>query len=463
MKTPMITVRFDEDDRYSWSSITSFFSGEILEAKVTEFDDGKMTEEFYEEGILARRLQLDNKEDSQTSWQSIETYYDHGEAVAKVTRYDNGVVDERSYVNGELYQHFSTDEGNARVWSSIERHFDEAGSLIGRQTNFDNGVVKGEMFEDGLRVYTLQRDDSEQGAAKTWEQIDTYYDDNGELAGRITAYDNGVQREEQFDAGQRVTMTETDASFDGEAKNWERVDTYYDEDGAPAGKYIVYDNGTVSETSYVEGVRSQMVQSDNSEGGEAAAWSQIETYYDETGAKAERFTVYDDGTTKQDSFINGVRSVTIQQDFGMGYDDDGAKSWEQIITVFDEEGQREGRVVIHDNGSVKGTAYHDNGKKSITFSSDAQDGLGGLYSWSDRASFFDEDGLLFQKAQLNDDGSGFVSDYEGGVLVETRYYTDENGTGWFPLLEPPAYVGDSVAAEVDPGYSGDYVAYHDGF
>ena len=120
-------------------------------------------------------------------------------------------------------------------WDSITSTFDND-TLIFRDTLFDNGVARFEQFENGLRSVTTQYDNFDpfsgeapaDGGAFSWTEQFTGYDENGDIQGRDTLFDNGVQRFEQFENGVRSSTTQYDnidpftgeAPADGGAFSW---------------------------------------------------------------------------------------------------------------------------------------------------------------------------------------------------------------------------------------------------
>ncbi len=65
-----------------------------------------------------------------------------------------------------------------------------------------------------------------------WELIETTFDDNGQIIGRFTLFDNQTDRVEEFQNGIRSFMIQTDLSAPGVAVPWQSIETFFDPAGA---------------------------------------------------------------------------------------------------------------------------------------------------------------------------------------------------------------------------------------
>jgi len=244
-----------------------------------------------------------------------------------------------------------TDDQNQYSWDIIRSTFVD-GVLSDRQITYDNGTFAQTSYMGGIRFLMSQRDSILNGGAKTWDTIDTYYAPDGSIAGRVTVFDNGVLKEETFNNGVRSQTVQMDnpqnVSGNG-VKSWDSITTYYDSAGKLAGRITQYDNGIFKEESFENGVRSQTRQIDNPQtvdgSSGAKSWDEINSYYDASGVLVGRLTQYDNGVFKEESFENGVRSHTRQFDNPLDLGGTGVKAWDTIDQYYDESGQIVARII----------------------------------------------------------------------------------------------------------------------
>ena len=240
-------------------------------------------------------------------------------------------------------------------WDSIISTFDDD-TLIFRETAFDNGLARFEEFINGVRSVITQYDNVDlstgeapaDGGAFLWTEQTIGYDDNGDIEGRNTLFDNGVSKLEFFENGVRTTTIQFDnvdpstfeAPEEGGAKNWVQQGMSYNENGTLQQRSTIFDNGVAKLEEFEDGVRSSTTQYDNldpltlespADGG-AFSWTEQSTYYDQDGAIEFRETTFDNGLARFEEFVNGVRSFTTQYDnvdlsTGEAPADGGAFSW----------------------------------------------------------------------------------------------------------------------------------------
>ena len=126
------------------------------------------------------------------------------------------------------------DLDNLYNWTRIEETFDND-VLIGKVTFFDNGLITAIDYDAGVRRYMVEEDNPQgTGNVKSWDRIETYYDTQGVLEARVTTYDNGIMREQQFQDGVRSYTAQYDnpqSGGPGARKAGTRSRAYYD----PAG------------------------------------------------------------------------------------------------------------------------------------------------------------------------------------------------------------------------------------
>jgi len=401
-----LVVRADAENRYSWDQIRSTYVDGVISDRLVRYDNGTTAQTSFMDGVRFRMEQTDSQlEGGVKTWDGIETFYGpDGSVAGRVTMFDNGVIKEESFQSGIRSQvaHYDSPQfagiAGAKPWDSIVAYYDAAGQMAGRITTLDNGIVREESFANGVRVHLRQTDTApgDAGAGvKLWDTIDTYYDANGDMAARLTQYDTGIVREEEFDAGTRTRLVQMDNpedAFGTGVKAWDRIETYYDEDGLIGARITTYDDGRVRQDSFENGVRTSTEIQDNAFGsGESQyAWTAINISYDQNGKIAEKSTIYDDGRVRQDRYEDGVRTeTTIEDRFlfnGGNYD------WDTQHLEFAADGSIVSRDVSYDDGDAVQTIYED----GVLVARSEFDG-DGSEAWLGRMTTFDEEGAVVSR------------------------------------------------------------------
>ena len=368
------TYRSDEADAYSWSQIVTDYdwAGQISK-RVTDYDDGSHT---YEEFLDGQRTMMHQTDVTDAkNWETISTDYDlDGRLINRMINYDDGTYTYESFIDGQRSSMSKADALNVKNWETIGIQYDEAGKISHRLTDYDDGTFKFEQFENGLRTSTYQSDNlvdhvdpPEDGGAKNWETIETQYDEAGNVSSRLTDYDDGIVKFEQFENGVRSRTHLADNLVDpenppedGGVKNWETIDTRYDEAGKISSRLTEYDDGTVTYELFEDGVRTSTYQSDNfvdhvdpPVNGGAKNWETIETFYDESGNVAQKVVTYDNGSEAFTAYENGVRHLTLFEDTEDAFD------WDFKFTNYDENGKVSARSTVQDNGDEMALFYEE--------------------------------------------------------------------------------------------------------
>ena len=77
-----------------------------------------------------------------------------------------------------------------------------------------------------------------------WDVITTYFDQDGVIQAKITAFDDGSQREDLYAGGvlDRVVTTDADIASGGASLyDWETITVYYGPDGSKVADETIYD------------------------------------------------------------------------------------------------------------------------------------------------------------------------------------------------------------------------------
>ena len=350
------------------------------------------------------QVRLDDQ--NRYSWDNIRSVFQDGILTNRFISYDNGTTAQSFYMDGKRVEMIQTDSqlnGGAKSWDTIKSYYGPDGALAARVTIYDNGLFKEETFENGVRSKTIQMDnpqDPNGAGVKSWDVIETYYDQEGQIEARITQYDNGIFKEESFEAGVRTYVRQMDNPQDLEgngAKNWDTIETYYDASGQIEARLINYDDGRVRQDSFENGVRTATeIQDGAYEGGEGNyAWTAMNMYYDENGALAHKFTVYDDGRVRQDDYIDGVRHTSIIEDKYIF--NGGNYNWDTQHFVYDDSGSVAERQVTYDDGDEMLQTYVDgNLIQKSEYDGDNSE------AWLGRVTTYNDDGSVASTETYND-------------------------------------------------------------
>ncbi len=416
-------------------------------------------------------IEVRTDDQNQYSWDTIRTTFVDGVLSDRQVSFDNGTFAQTSYFDGiraMMTQRDAILNGGVKAWDTIDTYYAPDGTLVGRVTVFDNGVLKEEAYENGVRREMIQMDNPQQvvgAGAKSWDSIVTYYDASGDIAARITQYDNGVLKEESFENGVRSHTRQVDnpQETDGDGvKIWEEIDSYYNASGTIVARVTKYDNGIFKEESFENGVRSHTRQIDNPQeigGTGVKAWDTIDQYFDETGEMVARVIHYDDGRVRQDTYENGVRSTTEIQD-GAYEGDEGAYAWTSINLYYDENGDVAQKNIVYDDGRVRQDDYVDGVKVSSTVE-DRFIFNGGNHDWDAQQFQYNADGSVASHAISYDNGDAMLQVYEDGVLAQRVKYDGDGSDSW--LGQIVTYNSDGSVASNETYDSSDElpIAFYD--
>lgn len=423
----------DAQNVEDWSSvITHFDMAGQKRLQVTNFDDGVSKTDIFVNGVKTRTLTDDDTADGgQHDWSAKDVYYNEdGSLRSFTTFFDNGIISQDQYDFGQIQQTHLSDLEDVQAWSDILTTYDEAGQKASKVTIYDDGIIREETFNDGNLERIIQSDNpSEEGAgAASWDRIETYFDAGGAVSERATFYDDGIIRIDSFTDGVRSQIVKYDNPEDAGdgVKNWDRIETYFDEGGAISETATFYDNGIVRITSFEAGMRSSVIQYDGVELDSAGVrvWDRIETYFDENGQKAEQATFYDNGVIKVQSYADG-QLTGIQQ-----YDELDTKSWTDIDVAIVQNGDvvEQRSLTMFDNG-VERFEMKEDGQRLMLIETDLSEN-GSAKSWQTNERFYDENGDLAQQHIVYDDADEFVFLHVGGTLEQKVEYDGDESEAW---------------------------------
>lgn len=475
----------DTQNLFGWSTIFTITDDatELLLVRETLFDNGLVKLEDFDAGIRTTTRRLDNVDEytgepsgpSMRFWTEIYSTYDGtGVIDLRETLYDDGVLKRESFEAGvrssmHILDNLDKFTGeptgpSARAWSEIYTSYDENGVIELRDTVYDNGVLKLEAFEAGVRSSTHRLDNLDEytgeptgPSAKSWSEILTNFDENGDISYRETAFDNGVSKLEDFNAGVRTSTNLLDNLDEytheptgPSAKLWSEIYIEYDENGAVDSRETYYDNGVLKiEGNYSDGWSYKLeldnVDEDTYEpiGPSAKNWSDIYTEYDENGVIDLRETYFDNGISKMEGFEAGVLVYKLQLDnvdaeSGEQYGP-SVKAWLGIVTEYDLNGVISLRQTYFDNGVAKYEEFAG-GVRSAMLQLDNIEGPvadpegAGVKLWTAIASEFDETGALETRQIEYDSGDVKYLEFEDGNQITNARYDGDDSEEWLARI-----------------------------
>lgn len=409
--------KFDLDNLYNWEEIhTTYDDNGVIQDKTKLLDSGVSIEEAFTNGIRHSMFQEDHSSDgSAVSWQSIDSNYDaSGQLETRTTLYDTNVTRVEGFNNGiksYVAQQDNSADGSAKNWQHIESLFDANGQVSSVLTLYDTNVYKAESFENGVKRYSFQEDRSVDGAAAQWQTIETGYDESGNLGARITVYDADVIKVEHFEIGIRTVTSEVDQSADGSARKWQTKDTSYDDAGQMQWRATLTD-ADVETTEYFEnGTRTYTHQHDRSADGLAVHWENKLSEYDENGKLVVQMIDYDNGIAKRVEFNNGVKDNIFEQDNSA---DGSAANWQYRARDYDGEGAIEFRQTLFDTDVFELVSY-ENGVRYQNYREDLSTD-GSVKNWQSFTTQYDENGIIERSNIVYDDTDIRFSLYEDGNI-----------------------------------------------
>lgn len=373
---PTTTTQFDTENIYNWDSITETYEGALLLSRYTKYDNQTEREEYYQDGLPITIIQTDNPvpsalDGSILSFDLTFSFFDlNGNIERSFTETADGVQTEELFVGGVRSSTVEIDSpgvlgpNGSRVWDRIETTYDTAGNVSFRNTVFDTGVERQESYVNGQRVSMLQLDNPGSGddGVNSWVQIETLYNAQNVTERRVIEFDDGVIRDDFYENGQRVRSLQLDNpdSNDDGARNWSRQENFYDSEGTLERRLMNFDNGIEREDFYTNGQRASAVLLDNPDSGDGGTqnWSRQENTYDINGDLALRVTDYDNGRIREETYEAGQRASVYWQDNPTS-NDGGVYSWAATFRSFDTNGDVETDVMIFDNGDGEAEYFED--------------------------------------------------------------------------------------------------------
>lgn len=366
-------LREDLANQYDWDTILEYWycptpNEEYLTQRETTYDDGTVRIDSWDPSGVPTNLYLHDGGFNE-EWDTIITQYDpNGDILTRETGYDDGGLKREDYAFGVITYMMQRDGNDgpepfgSHDWHSIDTYYDPLGQISERATFYDDGSFKQEYFSDGVRSYETRFDNS---STNNWQQIDIIYDPLGQVQERFTEYDDLTILIEQFEQGIRRRsehLDMDDGSNGGGVKNWSRIETNYSEDGSLMDRVTEYDSGIIKFDEYDGGTLRQSTRIDSIDAQTAPAgieaWGRIETHFDPDGSIDFRVTDFDNGVLRFEEFEDGVRRQSASSD-GIANGLPGSNGWESSIVFYDTSGVREASLITYDDGDETATFYEN--------------------------------------------------------------------------------------------------------
>ncbi len=406
------TRKFDSSanpDANPWDVVRVYYDNGVIVGSEITYDDTSAKIEIFENGVRSQLTELDSTTVPGTrDWERIDTYYDaNGDLAGRETLYDTGERRLETYEFGALSQITQLDETDVQDWIDIQTYYDN-GLIAGQVITYDDGREVARSYDSGAVSREDQYDRTAAGdpAGQEWERISTYYEPDGALAGRETEFDDGVLRLDYYSDGALSRVSQTDRA--GDARIWQSHNTYFEANGDKAGIEIDYDDGRFETIYFSDGIKSRQELIDRTQSGDPAGqgWDSQTTYFEVNGDKAYRETQFDNGVLKQETF-DGGQIFTVEQ-----FDTGNAKTWDSIVIRYDAQGRIAAKEVTNDNGLLREETFVDGQRYEVN-----EQDTGNAFGWDSRLTSYNVDeGYVNGKFIAGDNGINTSLGYDQGVL-----------------------------------------------
>lgn len=336
-----------------------FDSTGVTTSRLTGYPDDLSVSETFENGIRTETKITDGiYGDNVQPWTEIVLTYDATgtNIVSRTTTYDDGTILTDGFGDfGGLRSETIFDLDQTKNWLSQDKHYDYNGDLEYRRIDYDNGIVRQDFYEGGQRFATAKTDNvySNNDGIKSWTYIASEFDADGKLAARTTQYDNGVLKTEAWEGGLRISFLQEDTE---NAKNWITITRSYDENGVIARQDIDYDNGDVTVNLYTDGARTQRLQLD---GNDSSSWLVQVTDWGPEGKTVTRYNSVEEIPVDIFPYFDGLEPPVQLTEMVLDFNDgmDILNGWTTlddtfVVDVGQGESGLQGRVMTNEYGGA---------------------------------------------------------------------------------------------------------------
>lgn len=223
--------------------------------------------------------------------------------------------------NGNVILRETTDVGETRGWSYVDRYFAPDGEVQVVITAFDNGDVRTIGYTDGIATTDSVEDVSDR---RGWDMRTRLLDEDGVTGFRFT-FDNGDMREIDVDDGAVTRVLRTD----GLSREWETVEQFFNA-GALTNDVIEFDDGVMLTRTYggAGNFRSRIWEDTE----DARPWAEVAQNFS-NGVLTNTSVTDDDGDITAE-FFDAQGNLTQRRftDVADNFD------WETRLWTYDTEG-----------------------------------------------------------------------------------------------------------------------------
>ena len=353
----------------------------VVQAQPSDGDFDLLSSYFVNLGELVRRFGTDDLVPFTTDWQSVGTDDD---LEARVIMNADGSMQFQASFEDQLRIDVRADTTNTKVWQSIEKRYTQSGDMPMTIVVADNGVQREDFYENGSRVATRYTD---LAGIMLWADVTNFYDEAGTRTEKLTHFDDGRQRQDIFEDGSRIQTIMSDFT-DGNAHDWDTIVSDYNEFGVRTAKTTTYDDGSSRVETFANGVRIAEVRHDNGE----EVWDEIETTYSIFGDLEARTITFDSGVERSEGYFNDALVHVLMTDVQDTMD------WQTIDRSYDDAGFVDRSETLFDNGDITIFFYED-GLRDIRIELDVDDSE----DWMYRVTHYDESGVVEVETYLQGD------------------------------------------------------------
>lgn len=238
--------------------------------------------------------------------------------------------------------------------------------LAQRVTQYDDGVLRTELFDKGVPTQTTMLDGA--AGAHDWAEVTLRHDAAGDLVWRRIENDDGTRRLDTYENGVRVEMHVVDTPGHPSGQHdWKTLTNHYDAAGAILAQTTHLDSGTLRQHVFEDGALAWTALHDPiyysapdpfvfgepppepPTAFSAQPWESIVTWRGADGAVARRTTLYDDGD-RQVLLFEGGRLVERQI-----LDGDDDTGWHVQRVLYDADRVETDRFVFLDGEPLPDT------------------------------------------------------------------------------------------------------------
>ena len=262
--TQTIQTIYDNDNEFSWESITRTFTDGVIQTEERIMDNGIVrSSEYRDGGLLAHRTDVDT--DDVMNWaERYQNYYDSGVVAFREIWFDDGV-----------YRGFT---------------YDEEGRSRQKYTEYADGDTRLEYYQNGVLTRVTQMDDTMGTGLNTkpWTWIGTDYNSDGTVQFRTIQYDDGSFKAEEYVGG---LLSKASWGDDQDTHDWDLILYGYNASGEITTQTRRMDDSDVIIFLYEEEEIATRLHVDNDD---SHSWYLRVTEFGDTGNVITTYDSYDD-------------------------------------------------------------------------------------------------------------------------------------------------------------------------